>query len=236
MKRKQLKHLNTITDNIERKFKFNISNNYEDSSYAPENKEISKNIKRNIFRKFTKKKTKFKTNINKNISSKIISNFNLNQIQRQKTNRIKDKNKQILSENDSSSQNNQNKKLKKFSFQINQQNFIDIMQKMKKIEETKKTQIVGKKKNSIFQKFNFSQPKNNEIILNPIDLSEKEENLNNLFKKINTGKNPDEKFVNEYKNYFIKNKNLSENDLNEFINREYESKDYFDDKSIKNLQ
>ena len=68
----------------------------------------------------------------------------------------------------------------------------------------------------------------------------KEENLNYLYNKINSQINVDEDadFINEFKNYFIKNKDMTEESLNNFINRKYNIKDFFNlctivDKKIK---
>ena len=54
----------------------------------------------------------------------------------------------------------------------------------------------------------------------------KEESLNYLFNKINEEKNLSEEYMNEFKKYFTKNKNISENDINKHINRKYEFNDF----------
>ena len=58
------------------------------------------------------------------------------------------------------------------------------------------------------------------------DNSNKEENLNALYNKINTQINADDNFISEFKKYFIKNKDISEKSLDKYINRKYEINDF----------
>jgi hypothetical protein len=55
----------------------------------------------------------------------------------------------------------------------------------------------------------------------------KEKSLNYLFNNLNTKNTLDQHYINEYKKYFSRNKNMSEADLDEFIKRNYEPKDFY---------
>ena len=69
-------------------------------------------------------------------------------------------------------------------------------------------------------KFNSNKCLKNE------DNSTKEEKLNALYNKINTGINLDDSFIAEFKKYFMKNKDISEKSLDKYINRKYEMNDF----------
>ena len=55
----------------------------------------------------------------------------------------------------------------------------------------------------------------------------KEKSLNYLFNNLNAKNTLDQHYINEYKKYFSRNKNMSEADLDEFIKRNYEPKDFY---------
>ncbi len=82
-------------------------------------------------------------------------------------------------------------------------------------------------------KFNSNKYMKNE------DNSNKEEKLNALYNKINTQINADDNFIAEFKEYFMKNKDISEKSLDKYINRKYEMNDFINfcstiDQKVKN--
>ena len=82
-------------------------------------------------------------------------------------------------------------------------------------------------------KFNSNKYMKNE------DNSNKEEKLNALYNKINTQINADNNFIAEFKEYFMKNKDISEKSLDKYINRKYEMNDFINfcstiDQKVKN--
>ena len=88
----------------------------------------------------------------------------------------------------------------------------------------KKYSIKDLKLNNIF-KYKYLNNNNNNTSMKNAKALTKEENLNYLFKKINSQIILDNKFINELKTYFIKNKDISEDSLNKHINKKYEIKD-----------
>jgi hypothetical protein len=83
-----------------------------------------------------------------------------------------------------------------------------------------------------YQKYKIKDLKHNNIfkkksmynVVSPKFLFTKEDNLDYLFKRINSQIHLDVDFINELKEYFIKNKDLSEESLNNYINKKYEIK------------
>ena len=92
----------------------------------------------------------------------------------------------------------------------------------RKVNKNRKTELL--RENKFFKKYNFSS---RNLINNKMSKLAKEKSLNFLFEKIKTGEIPDQKALNEYKKYFFMNKNMSESDLNDFINREYGPQDFY---------
>ena len=112
---------------------------------------------------------------------------------------------------------------KKASFSISQEDYEEQIKIRRRGNTVRKTEILPG--NKFLKKYNFSSK--NLISNNKMPKLMKERSLNFLFKKIKTGEIPDKKTLNEYKKYFFINKNMSENDLNEFINRDYEPQDFY---------
>ena len=88
--------------------------------------------------------------------------------------------------------------------------------------------------NNYYNNYNYNF---NDYIKNEKFLT-KEDSLNYLFKRIKSEKKLDDEFINEYKKYFIKNKNISEYTINKFINRKYDINDFVNlcvsiDKKVK---
>ena len=75
-------------------------------------------------------------------------------------------------------------------------------------------------------KFKSANKFNNNKYLKNEDNSNKEEKLNALYNKINTQINLDDDFIDEFKKYFMKNKDISEKSLDKYINRKYEMNDF----------
>ena len=147
--------------------------------------------------------------------------------------------------NDNMNYNNINKnQIKKFSYSLKPQvitNFLKTINE-EKIQSDKSNRNMVKN-SKIFNKFNANKIKKNKdkkmLSLNFYNINNnglkknnkflnKEESLNYLFKRINSEKNLDldNEFINEYKRYFIKNKNISEDFLNKYIERKYNIKDF----------
>ena len=171
------------------------------------------------------KEKEFKITHNKKFST-ILFNDKISQFKKfnfpQKKNNFISINKKVISEKDTNIKPNINDK--KLSFSKSQEEIDDSLnQKIKRDSKTKKTHYLPG--NKFLKKYNF--PKNNINVNKFISKLSKMKSLNFLFKQINTGKTPDKKTLMEYKNYFLKNKNMSEHDLNEFINRDYEPKDFY---------
>ena len=214
-KKKEFKTLNSIKSSNKKILKIKINNNFNDlyeGFRSARNNEINNNNKYlnsndNLsLKKTTKKKLSFAMSNNYN---KIFSTPN-------KKNSFMGNNIKTISEKDITI--NKNKITKKLSFS-KQQNIEDLLYNIKRSNKIKKTEILGG--NIFLKKYKFSGINKNLSKLT------KEKSLNYLYNKINEGKIPDNKLLIEYKKYFIRNKNMSENDLNEFINRDYEPKDFF---------
>ena len=128
-----------------------------------------------------------------------------------------------------------NKKDKRFSYSIKPDSISNFL---KAINEDKEKSNINLVKNSnILKKINRNESKRNNFLKHQnIDISSnwlksskfinKEESLNYLYKRINSEKNFDDEFINEYKKYFIQNKNISEDYINKFINRKYDIHDF----------
>lgn len=124
--------------------------------------------------------------------------------------------------------NNIKKKRMSHSIKLNSIfNFLKTINEEEKINKNdyllkhKKYTIKDLKQNNILK---YKYLNNNNSMKNAKALT-KEENLNYLFKKINSQIILDDKFINELKTYFIKNKDISEDSLNKHINKKYEIKD-----------
>ena len=222
----------------------------------------SKNIKRNYANKPMPILTNYKNIISRNnkIYKKLKKSHTLKNFILLKNNIPNDQPLQLVSH----TTNNNNEKISSFEKKNNKnenkdknQRFSFSIKKHKTVNNFLKTINEGKgiskdvkliKKSSIFKnpindlkKNNILKYKTAKIINNNLKNekpSKKEESLNYLFKKITFEKDLDDKFINEYKNYFMKNKNISEHSLNKYINRKYEINDFVNfctslDKKIK---
>ena len=89
------------------------------------------------------------------------------------------------------------------------------------LNEIKRKNII--KKTEIIKGNNFLE----KYIEQKFPKLSKEKSLNYLYNNINSDNNYDQEYLNEYKKYFSRNKNMSESDLNEFIKRDYEPKDFY---------
>ena len=223
-KKIELKTLSPIKHDNKKLFKLKIKNdkknininhnNLDESSYSSEHDEFSNESKEKEF-KVTHNK-KFSTLLYNDKISKF-KTFNFPQ----KKNNFISINKKVISEKDTNINPNINDK--KLSFSKSQEEMDDsINKKIKRDNKTKKTHFLPG--NKFLKKYNFPKSSSSKIIYSH---SSKTKSLNFLFEKINTGKTPDKKTLLEYKNYFLKNKKMSEHDLNEFINRDYEPKDFY---------
>ena len=201
---KEIKPLNLIYDNTKKNHILNNDDNSVDSSYNLENKDYNENININTLKKNdSKSNVRAFKNINKHLTSKFNSNFKLFDFQGNSRNYMGLSKKNISKKNILKTFNNftsyntsQKLKLKKLSsYGTNKDIYADIIKNIKRPDAHQKTQNF--KNSYIFQKF-----KNKQINFN----DSKEEHLNYLFNSIKTGKNPDEKSLNEFKNYFSKKK------------------------------
>ena len=218
--------MNSIKNNTKRIFQLklnnndknnndNKNNNLDESLNSSENDGVS-NIKNDEKRNIMNKKKK----LSMNLSNKNVSNYKLFTYLYKKNN-IGINKKNITEKDSEINMKNMNKNDKKLSFSKNEEELVDSISNIKRSTKTRKTQILPGYE--FLKKFQFSGKKMNKTF----SRLEKERSLNYLFNQINKGTIPNKKFLSEYKKYFSKNKNMNENDLNEFINRDYEPKDFY---------
>ena len=221
-KKKEIKSFNSFNNKKKLKLKIdnnnnnnNINENSKDILFSEENNDLSSinsnskndsNKKENFFRKKYLTKKLSLTLYNHN------SNIKLFKFPSRKSNYI-GLNMKNFSEKDI----NLNAKIsnKKYSFSKGKENYENIFQEIKRDKEIKKTEV--------FTQNNFLK----NYINQKIPKVNKEKSLNYLFNNLNTSDTPNQQYINEYKKYFSKNKNMSESDLNEFIKRNYEPKDFY---------
>ena len=196
-----------------------INDNSEDSSNISENDDFSSEKSKEKEKEKEKKiKPMKKSLIKLYYNDKLSNNYKFNFPQ--KKNNFITINKKHISEKDLKIFAEKNKKLPFLPSKEEIEDSFNI--KLKRDNKTKKTYIL--RGNNFLKKFNYSLGKASNKSLSKLS---KEKSLNFLFNKISKGKNLDKKTLSEYKKYFMINKNMSENDLNEFINRDYEPKDFY---------
>ena len=231
-KKRELKTINSIKTSSKKSIKIKIDDKKDKSN---ESKDSSENDDVSSYKSNKKGKTVETSHINKYMTDDIMkkqfsqkkfsvalyknfSNYKLFNFPQKKINFIS-LNKKITNEKDSDL--NEHFANKKLSFSNREENFADIINEVKRDKIIKKTEVI--KDNKVLKQFKFSG-KNTNKKLNQLD---KEKSLNYLFKEINKGTIPNNKFLKEYKKYFLKAKYMSEADLNTFINRDYEPKDFY---------
>ena len=235
-KKKEIKTLNSPRNKNKKILKLKLDNNNinENSEDYEENNELSRiNInekktkiiikngkikKENIFRKKNLSKKLCLTIYNNN------SNFQQFNFSNKKNNYI-GLNKKNFSEKDLSL--NTKIENRKNSFSKRKENYKNILHEINREKKIKRTEV--------FKENNFLKNYLNQKLSKP----SKEKSLNYLFNNLNKVGNPDQQYIDEYKNYFSKHKNMSESDLNEYIKRSYEPKDFYNlvstvDEKIKN--
>ena len=233
-KKKEIKTLNSPRNKNKKILKLKLENNNKNSEDSEENNELSRiNInekktkiiirngkikKENIFRKKNLSKKLCLTLYNNN------SNFQQFNFSNKKNNYI-GLNKKNFSEKDLSL--NTKIENRKNSFLKGKENYKSMLHEINREKKIKRTEV--------FKENNFLKNYLNQKFSKP----SKEKSLNYLFNNLNKVGNPDQQYIDEYKNYFSKHKNMSESDLNEYIKRSYEPKDFYNlvstiDEKIKN--
>ena len=236
-KKKEIKTLNSPRNKNKKILKLKLDNNNinENSEDYEENNELSRiNINEKKTKIIIKNGKIKKENIfrKKNLSKKLCltlynnnnSNFQQFNFSNKKNNYI-GLNKKNFSEKDLSL--NTKIENRKNSFLKGKENYKSMLHEINREKKIKRTEV--------FKENNFLKNYLNQKLSKP----SKEKSLNYLFNNLNKIGNPDQQYIDEYKNYFSKHKNMSESDLNEFIKRSYEPKDFYNlvstvDEKIKN--
>ena len=198
---------NNIHENLEKFVKSEDNNEFSSiNSNLKENSINSNNennkTENNFKKKFITKQLSFTSNKNN-------SKYNFTH---QKNNYIS-LNKKIFAFKDSDIRTP--KANKKLSFSKGKYNYENLLNEIKRKNIIKKTEII--KGDNFLEKY----------IEQKFPKLSKEKSLNYLYNNINSDNNYDQEYLNEYKKYFSRNKNMSESDLNEFIKRDYEPKDFY---------
>ena len=224
IKKKEITSATSLKNNNNKKIKIkidynNINENLEKFVKSEDNNEfssINSNLKENSINS-NNENNKTENNFKKKFITKQLS-FTLNNhnskfnFSRQKNNYIS-LNKKIFTFKDFDIRTP--KANKKLSFSKGKDNFGNLLNEIKRKNIIKKTEII--KGNNFLEKY----------IEQKFPKLSKEKSLNYLYNNINSDNNYDQEYLNEYKKYFSRNKNVSESDLNEFIKRDYEPKDFY---------
>ena len=224
IKKKEITSATSLKNNNNKRIKIkidynNINENLEKFVKSEDNNEfssINSNLKENSINS-NNENNKTENNFKKKFITKQLS-FTLNNhnskfnFSRQKNNYIS-LNKKIFTFKDFDIRTP--KANKKLSFSKGKDNFGNLLNEIKRKNIIKKTEII--KGNNFLEKY----------IEQKFPKLSKEKSLNYLYNNINSDNNYDQEYLNEYKKYFSRNKNMSESDLNEFIKRDYEPKDFY---------
>ena len=217
----------------------NIHNNKPKIILTNDNININSNNKKNSNKSFFSRNIKNYPKLKKSQTLKNVINLksNLNK-NNQINNYISDTiNPLLLLIPNKKNINKSNKTNKRFSYSIKPDMISNFL---KTINENKEINLKSNDNNlskncKILKKFNGSEENLNNFMnyqtINGNGLKKgkfinKQQSLNYLFKRINSDKNLDDEFINEYKRYFIQNKNVSEDFLNKYINRKYDIHDF----------